>query len=331
MYSNPKLFNSNLFQMFKQNSPIQFKFAPLLFIGGIVLFNFGSALATRLFDTLGVIGTVHFQFVIAAVILLAFTRPNFRKLDRSSTIYLLLYGLTLCSIEVFFFQAIARLPIGVVVSICFCGPLFLSLIKSSSLKDYFWLSLACIGLILLLPIESLTGNIDFLGYLFAICAAAGIALYIIVSKKLSEQLPGLQGLAGGMGISAVVTLPFAMDTYQMSTFNPEIISLALVVALFGIVLPYTLEYIAMAKLKTKTIGILSSSEPIIAGVIGLVVLGEFIGVVELVAFALITVASIGSIEVEDVEESIDEATIEIGTVIQKQVHRPQYPVLVSTS
>lgn len=270
------------------------KFAPLLFLISIVFFNLGSALATQLFKTLGVMGTVNIQFFVAAIILLAITRPNLRKLNLSTVICLILHGLTLCSIEVFFFQAIARLPIGVVVSICFCGPLFLSLTESDSLKDLTWVSLAAVGLLLILPIQDFATSTDLLGYLFALIASASIAFYILLSKRLYNKLPGLQGLAIGMIICAFATLPFAINTFELSVFNPSTILWVLVVATIGIVLPYGLEYFAISKIETKTIGIISSSKPIIAAVIGLVVLGDILSYQELLAFACITIASIGA-------------------------------------
>ncbi len=248
-------------------------------------------------------GTVHIQFVVSAIILLAFTRPNLKNIKPRTAINLVLYGLTLCSIEVFFFQAIARLPIAIVVSICFCGPLFLTLVQSKSAKDFMWLALASVGLVLLLPINDFAASADLLGYLFAFTAAASIAIYIVLSKKLCNQLPGLQGLALGMTISAVATLPFALATYQLATLKLDIISIALFVTLLGIIVPYVLEYIAMAKLETKTIGILSSSEPIIAAVIGLLILGEFVQIQEILAFGLITLASIGSINSDKLDQA----------------------------
>ncbi len=277
----------------------------LLVIISTVLFIAGGALTTTyLTDTLGVFGAANFLLLISAPFLIAFSRPDIRKLKPKNIVYLLIFGICLYGIDVFFFAALERLQLGVVVTIGFCGPLLLSLLGSKSAKDIIWFTAAVLGLCLITPFTDFQESYSYLGYLFALAYAACLVAYIFLTKHLCKDLSGLQGLSLGIAIAAILTLPISLPRTIANIGDPKLILIGLAIGLIGLVIPYAMDYIAMNKLKVKTIGILSSSEPLIGGVIGLLLLGEGITWLQLIAFELIALASLGS-SLDDAEASED--------------------------
>ena len=278
--------------------------APLLVILGIVATNAGAALSKPLFSSLGVIGTVSLQFAFGAIILLAITKPKLHKLPPRIWLLVLLNGLSLCALDAFYFQTVAHLPLGVAVTIGFCGPLFLALIGSRTLLDGVWLLLAGMGLFMITPFQDFQQGTSLIGYAYAVLYALGLCLYIVTSKvlcnaskntKSKNQLVGLQGLAAAMAVSAIVIMPFGIADSGAKLLNPTFLLTGLGLAIITMVLTYAFQYTAISKLSTKSFGILSSSRPIIAALLGVIILGDTINLKQVISFSLIIAASVGSI------------------------------------
>jgi len=272
------------------------RFPPaLLIVVSTILFIGGGALTEAyLIEPLGILGASTLQFLVAAVFLIAFSRPNIRNLSLGNIFSLLVFGLSIYIIEVTFFAALEHLPLGVVVTIGFCGPLLVSLVASRSPKDVLWFAAATFGLYLITPTSEFQQSYAMIGYIFALIYSLSIVIYFFLSKRLNSDLSGIQGLAIGMGITAVITLPISLQTSSTLFFEPTLIWIILGIGLFGVVLPYAMDYVAVGKLELKTVGILQSTEPLIGGVIGLLILGEALTLIQLLAFMLIAVASVGS-------------------------------------
>jgi len=282
--------------------------APLLVILGIVSTNTGAALSKDLFVTLGVLGTVTLQFAFGAIILLVVTKPQLHKLPKKTLLLVFLNGLALCVLEAFYFQTVAHLPLGIAVTIGFCGPLFLALIGSRTFLDAIWLLLASIGLFIIAPIDQFQQDASVVGYIYAVLYALGLCLYIVTSKFLGNnsesstsdfKLVGLQGLAAAITVSAIVIMPFGIASSGMKLLNPRYLLTALGLALITMILTYAFQYTAITKLTTKSFGILSSSRPIVAALIGLIILGDSIDMKQIASFSLIITASIGSITMQN--------------------------------
>lgn len=278
--------------------------APLLVILGIVSTNAGAALSKPLFDSLGVIGTVSLQFTFGAIILLAITKPKIHKLPLRILLLVVLNGATLCALDAFYFQTVAHLPLGVAVTIGFCGPLFLALIGSRTLLDGVWLLLAGIGLFMITPFQDFQQGASLIGYMYAVLYALGLCLYIVTSKFLCNatknskggtSLEGLQGLAAAMAVSAIIIMPFGIADSGAKLLNPTFLANAFGLAIITMVLTYAFQYTAISKLSTKSFGILSSSRPIVAAVLGVIILGDTINLEQVFSFSLIIAASIGAI------------------------------------
>ena len=150
---------------------------------------------------------------------------------------------------------------------------------------------AVAGIILLAPING--AAVDPLGVVLALIAGAFWAAYILLNVRIGQAFPGGTGLALGMSIGALATLPFGVSSLPVIWHDPSILLIGLGVAVLSSVIPFSLEMEALRRISARVFGVLMSLEPVIAALIGFVVLGETVGLRALIAMALIVIASSG--------------------------------------
>jgi inner membrane transporter RhtA len=204
---------------------------------------------------------------------------------------LVLFGLTLATMNSCFYLAIARIPIGVAVAIEFSGPLLVALIHSRRWLDGLWVGLATLGIGLLSPLH--TASLDGVGVGFALLAGVAWGLYIILSAQVGREFKGSEGLALAMAVGGLALLPLGLASAGATLVNPRILGLGLGVALLASALPYSLEMAALRRLSVTVFGVLLSLEPAIAALIGFLGLGETLTPVMILAIFLIMVAAAG--------------------------------------
>jgi inner membrane transporter RhtA len=190
------------------------------------------------------------------------------------------------------YESIDRIPLGVAVTIEFAGPLAVAVIGSRRPLDGLWIVLAAAGILLLADPGG--GSVDGLGVLFALTAAVCWAAYIHLSQRTGRAFPGGSGLALAMVVGALVVAPAGFIQGGGALAEPDLLGSALVVALASSVLPYSLELEALRRLPAAVFGVLMSLEPAVAALAGLVVLGQDLGARELLAIAMVVVASAGA-------------------------------------
>jgi inner membrane transporter RhtA len=266
--------------------------APALELTAILSIHLGAALATRLFGAWGEQGTAFARLTIGAAVLLAITRPRPSALSGADWRRLVVFGVVLAGLNLFFYEALARLPLGVVATIEFAGPLTVALVGTRRPLDVLWVVLAATGIVLLAPIGGVP--LDPVGLAFAAAAATCLALYIVVGGRLGRTVPGLQGLALAMAVAAVLLLPAGAVRGGAALLRPDLLLLGVVVALISTIVPFSLEFEAMRRMRPRAFGVLLSCEPAVAAVVGVVLLGDVLGPRQLVALAAIVAASVGS-------------------------------------
>lgn len=264
--------------------------SPLVILLAMASIQFGASQAKSLIPLTGAAGATTIRLFIAGLTLLLFFRPKSLRPSKN----LLIYGLSLGIMNLTFYFAIARIPLGIAVALEFVGPLAVALFSSRSKRDIFWALLAATGLTLLLPFNMKdVGSLDPVGVLFALTAGACWASYIIFGKKAGEN-KGPEAVSIGMLIAAFVVLPFGLFMDGTQIFQTAAIPLGLVVGVFGSALPYTLEMSVLKKVSAATFGILMSLEPVMATIMGIIFLGEILSVTQYVAIACIMISSLGS-------------------------------------
>ncbi|SER31755.1 inner membrane transporter RhtA [Lentzea xinjiangensis] len=257
---------------------------------GIVSVQVGAAVAKQLFAVVGAAGTVTLRLVVAAVVLVALWRPSLR-LDRRTLLVVLTYGAVLATMNLCFYAALDRIPLGAAVTIEFLGPLAVAVAGSRRWLDGVWVLLAGAGVVLLTRVQ---GGLLWTGVLFALAAGACWAAYILVTAKLGSRTNDGKGLALAMVVGAVIALPFGVSSAGTAIFDPVVLAAGFAVALMSSVIPYSLELEALRRMPPRVFGILMSLEPAVAAVAGLVLLGEHLAPAQWVAVCCVVIASVGA-------------------------------------
>ncbi|GAA2483199.1 EamA family transporter [Streptomyces gobitricini] len=264
-----------------------------LVVAGGLSVQFGSALAVLLMPRAGALGVVTLRLILAALVLLAVCRPKVRGYTRADWGTVLAFGAVMAGMNVLFYQAADRIPLGAAVTLEVLGPLALSVIASRRLVNVVWAGLALGGVLLL------SGGgfdrLDPVGAAFALAAGVMWAAYIVFSARTGRRFPQADGLALAMAFGAVLTLPLGVAEAGSKLLVPSTLGLGLAVALMSSVLPYTLELLALRRLPAPTFAILMSLEPAIAATAGFLVLRQALSVTDALAIALVIAASMGAV------------------------------------
>lgn len=266
----------------------------LILILAMASIQFGASQAKQLFPILGVAGTSTLRLIFASIIMVCAFRPWKIKFSKDMSKSLILYGASLGLMNFSFYFALQRIPLGIAVALEFLGPLSVAIFSSKKKIDYIWALLAGIGIVLLLPRETATESLDPIGMFLAILAGVFWALYIIFGKRAGNNLQGGIASSMGMAVAALIVLPMGIAIDGDKLLNLSAIPLALMVAIFGSALPYTLEMIALKKMPTQTFGVLMSLEPALAALMGLIFLAESLTFTQWAAITCVIVSSLGS-------------------------------------
>jgi inner membrane transporter RhtA len=253
----------------------------------------GASIAKTLFPLAGPIGMVAVRIAIGTLILCLVMRPWRTRITAGTWRPLLVYGVSLGVMNMLYYLALARVPLGIAVAIEFVGPLAVAVLSSRRLVDFGWIILATAGLSLLLPVAHIGVGTDPLGGLFALGAGGCWALYIVYGQKAGAD-HGAHAAALGSVISAIIIVPIGLIDRGAALLSSAILIPGLFVAVLSTALPYTLEMIALTRLPARTFGVLMSIEPAFGALIGYLYLHEWLTGVQWTAIALVILASIGA-------------------------------------
>ncbi len=252
----------------------------------------GASIATTLFPVAGPTGTVALRAGFGTVMLCLALRPWRLRVRRDSWLPLVVYGISLGTMNFLFYQAIDRLPLGIAVAVEFIGPLTVAVLTSRRYVDFLWIATAAAGLALLLPLRS-QAPLNLSGLLFALGAGACWALYILFGQQVGHRL-GPRGVALGSLVAAALIVPIGLATAPAPLFSRAVLLPGLLVGALSTALPYSLEMIALTRLPARTFGVLMSLEPAVGALSGLLILGERLAPAQWSAILLVIVASIGT-------------------------------------
>ncbi len=222
--------------------------------------------------------------------------PRFAGLSRRAWVAALGLAAALAVMNTCFYFAIARIPLGIAVTLEVLGPLILSVVVSVRRTAWLWALLAFAGVALLGFSQRRLGDIDAMGVLFAAAAAVAWAAYIVASARAGAALPRLDGLALATALGALVIAPFALASIDPpAALHWDVVGLALVVGLMSSVIPYSLELLSLRRLSAETFAVLMSISPVTAAVAGWLVLGQQLGVQGYLAIVLVSVACVEAV------------------------------------
>ncbi len=266
--------------------------APLFVLGGVASTQLGASLAKQIFDEAGPGGTVFLRVLFAAVVLALIWRPRWRGYARRQLGLALAFGASLAFMNLCFYEALDRIPQGVAVTIEFAGPLTVAVMGSRRPLDLAWVTLAAAGIVLLANAGG--AGIDHAGAALALAAGVFWGSYILLSARVGQAFPGMDGLVLAMILGAVILAPFGLAGGGSALFEPHVLAIGAAVAVLASAVPYSLELEALRRLPTGVFGVLMSMEPAVAALSGLIVLGEVLHAREWGGIAMVVVASAGA-------------------------------------
>ena len=288
---------------------------PILVLTGVVSVQVGAGLAARLFSQVPPAAVTGLRLWTAAVLLAVLGARGLRReitgLIRKrawpDAAVVVAFGLTLAVMNYSIYQAFARIPLGIAVTVEFLGPLAVAVAASRRLLDLAWVALAGAGVALLSraggsapaaaghgPGGASLAGLNLAGLLFALAAAVSWAIYILLSAATGRRFPGSSGLTVAMAVAALAVTPAGLLAGGRSLLRPGVIATGTAIGLLSSIIPYSLELETLRRVPAKVFGIWMSVEPAVAALVGLVMLSQSLSLAEWAAIGCVTVASAGA-------------------------------------
>jgi inner membrane transporter RhtA len=252
----------------------------------------GAAVAKSLFPQLGPPGVVFLRLLFGSVALWAIARPELRGRSRADLRLVAALGVVLVSMNITFYEAIDRTPLGVAVTVEFLGPLAVAVLGSRKAVDLLWVVLAGAGVGLLA--DGGGAAVHPLGIVLAATAGLFWALYILLGVRVGRAFSGATGLAPAMVLGALLMAPWGILSAGHHLRDPQLVGAAVGVGLLSSALPWSLEIEAMRRLPPHVFSVVLSLEPALAALAGFVFLHEHLRSRSWAAIALVVVASAGA-------------------------------------
>jgi inner membrane transporter RhtA len=266
----------------------------------LVSVTLGASLAKGLFPFVGPVGATTLRLSLAAPVLLLALRSWRIRPSAAAWRAALIYGLVMAGMNVLFYLALERIPLGIAIALEFTGPLAVAVLHSRNRRDLLWVAFAVVGLALLLPRASLEHAVAWDGVAYALGAGILWGVYILVGRRAGDAM-GTQAAAFGLLVAALVVAPAGLlleprlhpAAWDLLPLIP-LLATALAVAVLSSALPYTLEMYALRRIPARSFGILMSGEPAIGALMGLVILSERLSITQWLGIAAVVVASLGT-------------------------------------
>jgi inner membrane transporter RhtA len=260
-----------------------------LFVVNAVSQYAGASLAVRAFGAMPAAGVAWIRVLTGALVLGAWRRPwrELRGQERDALLLVVAFGIALAAMNLTFYLAIDRLPLGTTVAIEFIGPILVAAIAVRGLRNLAALLVAMAGVGMLSRI-SVSGSA--LGVGLALAAGLFWALYIVLAHQVARRGLGTTGLAAAMAVGTVAIAPLAAAPAVESAGHGAVLLLAVGAGLLSSVIPYALDQVLLRRLSRGAFALLLSMLPATATVMGLVLLRQVPQPLEIVGIGLVVAA-----------------------------------------
>ena len=257
-------------------------------LSGFAVNQVGAALGALAFPVMGPVGVVAVRQLVTAAILLPVARPRFARYRAAEWWPVLGLALVFSIMNLTLYLSVQRIGLGLAVTLEFLGPLAVALLSSRRIVDAACALLAAAGVVVLTHPGPAS---DLVGIGFGLIAAAAWACYILLNRTLGRRLPGIEGTAAASAVAAVVWLPIAIVWFAAHPPTATALLLAAGCALLSSIVPYVIDLLALRRLPAGLFGILTSTSPVWAALVGWALLGERLQPAEWIGVALIVTSS----------------------------------------
>lgn len=248
----------------------------------------GAATGALAFGVIGPAGVVAVRQWVAGAVLLAVGRPKVRAFTWRQWWPLLCLAAVFATMNLSLYTAIDRVGLGLAVTLEFLGPLAVALAASRRAVDLGCAVVAGAAVVALVRPQPST---DYVGIALGLLAAACWASYILLNRTVGARLPGVEGSAAAAGISGLLYLPVGIAVLVHHPPTATALACAATAGILSSAVPFLADLLALRRVDARFFGIFMSVNPVLAALVGMVVLGQSLGWVEWLAIAAIVTAN----------------------------------------
>ena len=248
----------------------------------------GAALGVHAFAALGPPGVVAVRQWVAALVLLPVARPPLRRMTWAQWWPAVLLAAVFGCMNLSLYTSIDRIGLGLAVTLEFLGPLAVALVASRSGRDLLIAVAAAVGVyVLVLPGPSS----DYVGIGLGLVAAACWAAYIVLNRVAGARLPGLQAPAVATALCALAYLPVLVVLAAQGRLGLTPLLYAGAAGVMATAIPYAADLVALRYVPPRFFGVFMSVHPVLAALVGTVLLGQLLAAHEWFGIAVVVLAN----------------------------------------
>jgi inner membrane transporter RhtA len=259
-----------------------------LMLGSGLSTQVGAATGALAFPVIGPAGVVAVRQWVAGAVLCAVGRPRVRAFTWPQWWPVLSLALVFATMNLSLYTAIDRIGLGLAVTLEFLGPLGVALVGSRRRVDLGCALAAGVAVVVLARPQPTT---DYLGIALALVAAGCWASYILLNRVIGRRLPGAEGSAVAAGLSALAYVPIGIFTLLHHPPTARALGYAAAAGVLSSAVPFLADLLALRRVSARFFGVFMSVNPVLAALVGLVVLGQSLGWAEWLAIATIVSAN----------------------------------------
>jgi inner membrane transporter RhtA len=252
----------------------------------------GAATGALAFPVIGPAGVVAVRQWVAGIVLLAVGRPRVRRFTWPQWWPVLSLALVFATMNLSLYTSIDRIGLGLAVTLEFLGPLAVALAASRRPVDLACAVFAGAAVAVLARPQPTT---DYPGIALALLAAACWASYILLNRVIGRRLPGVEGSAAAAGLSALAYVPIGIVTFVHHPPTATALGDAAAAGVLSSAVPFLADMLALRRVPARLFGVFMSVNPVLAALVGLVVLDQSLGWPEWLAIAAIVTANAVSV------------------------------------
>lgn len=260
----------------------------VMMLGSALSNQLGAATGALAFPAVGPAGVVAVRQWVAAIVLLATGRPRVRSFTWRQWWPVLLLAVVFATMNLTLYTAVSRVGLGLAVTLEFLGPLTVALAASRRRTDLLCALVAAAGVVCLLRPKPTT---DYLGLGLGLTAAACWAAYILLNRLIGARLPGTEGPGAAAGISGLLYVPIGVLVFAHHSLTPKALACAAAAGVLSSVVPFAVDLLALRRVPTQFFGVFMSVHPVMAALVGRVVLDQRLPLVDWLAIGAIVAAN----------------------------------------
>jgi drug/metabolite transporter (DMT)-like permease len=233
---------------------------------------------------------------IPLLVYLAWRRRDLLRPPPAALTPIVVFGVGVVAVNWCYYTAIDRLPVGVAISIQYTAPVLVLLLTALvARRTPGWLTgsagvLTLVGAVLVSGAYAGLRDLDGLGVTAAFGSALAFALYLLSAEAAGRRRAHPATiLTVGFGVAAIVwgiALPWWDWPIDRLT-DPQIALRVLGVGVVGTLIPFLLAVSAVRVISAAVAGIAATTEPVFASALAWLLLGQALGLPQLVGGGLV--------------------------------------------